>query len=229
MTNPLASPSIGLAVLTLRVLPGSPRIRVIPAGRFDAPRGAMGGSGPWNLTAAAAARIIALNAARQADILVDYEHQWLSSKDNGKEVPAAGWINPRSLLWVESGAEPGLYGEVKWTAKAAEMIAADQYRYLSPVFTYDKMTGEPSDLLNVALTNFPAIDSATAAALSAQAPALGFPLLGAPLTLHEQHSIEVFNRSFAALGVLHPETERAIAAAGVSRAAYLTSVGVVTP
>ena len=60
MTNPLASPSIGLAVLTLRVLPGSPRIRVIPAGPFDAPRGAMGGSGPWNLTAAAAARIVAL-------------------------------------------------------------------------------------------------------------------------------------------------------------------------
>lgn len=43
MTNPLASPSIGLAVLTLRVLPGSPRIRVIlPAP--DVPRGAMGGS-----------------------------------------------------------------------------------------------------------------------------------------------------------------------------------------
>lgn len=225
MTNPLASPSIGLAVLTLRVLPGSPRIRVIPAGRFDAPRGAMGGSGPWNLTAAAAARIIALNAARQADILVDYEHQWLSSKDNGKEVPAAGWINPRSLVWVESGLEPGLYGEVKWTAKAAEMIAADQYRYLSPVFTYDKTTGEPSDLLNVALTNFPAIDAATAAALTAQAPALGGP----SLSLAEQHSIEVFNRSFAALGVLHPDTDRAIAATGVSRTAYLASIGVVTP
>ena len=224
MTNPLASLSVGLAVLTLRVLPGSPRIRIIPAGNFDAPRGAMGGAGPWNLTAAAAARIVALNAVRQADILVDYEHQWISSKDNGKEVPAAGWINPRSLLWVESGAEPGLYGEVKWTAKAAEMIAADQYRYLSPVFTYDKTTGEPSDLLNVALTNFPAIDSATAAALTAQAPALG-----SPLTLHEQHSIEVFNRSFAALGVLHPETERAIAAAGVSRTAYLAQIGVVTP
>lgn len=185
----------------------------------------MGGAGPWNLTAAAAARIIALNAARQADILVDYEHQWLSSKDNGKEVPAAGWINPRSLVWVESGLEPGLYGEVKWTAKATEMIAADQYRYLSPVFPYDKTTGEPSDLLNVALTNIPAIDAPTAAALSAQAPALGGP----SLSLSEQHSIEVFNRTFAAVGVLHPDTERAIAAAGVSRTAYLAQIGVVTP
>ena len=225
MTNPLASPSIGLAVLTLRVLPGSPRIRVIPAGRFDAPRGSMGGSGPWTLSAAAAARIVALNAARQADILVDYEHQWLSSKDNGKEVPAAGWINPRSLVWVESGLEPGLYGEVKWTAKAAEMIAADQYRYLSPVFTYDKTTGEPSDLLNVALTNFPAIDGATAAAaLAAQVPGTSGPLMGSGL-----HSVEVFNRSFAALGVLHPDTERAIAACGVSRAEYMERLDIKTP
>ena len=220
MTNPLASSSIGLAVLTLRVVPGSQRIRVIPAGRFDAPRGARGGVGPWTLTAAAAARIIALNAVRQADILVDYEHQRLSSKDNGKEVPAAGWINPRSLVWVESGLEAGLYGEVKWTAKAAEMIAADQYRYLSPVFTYDKTTGEPNDLLNVALTNFPAIDGAmAAAALTARAPGTSGP------TWSELRSIDVFNRSFAALGVLHPDTEQVIAACGVSRAEYMERLG----
>lgn len=224
MTNPLASPSIGLSALTLRVVPGSPRIRVIPAGRFNAPRGAMRGRGPWNLTAAAAARIIALNAVRQADILIDYEHQSLNSKDNLRGAPAAGWINPRSLSWVESGVEPGLYGDVKWTARAAEMIAADQYRYLSPLFTYDRTTGEPSDLLTVALTNFPAIDAPTTAALTAQAP-----VLRAPLPLSEQHSIEVFNRTFAGLGVQHPDTERAIAAAGVSRAAYLAAAGVRMP
>ena len=137
-------------------------------------------------------------------------------------MPAAGWINPRSLVWVESGPEPGLYAEVKWTAKAAEMIAADQYRYLSPVFTYDKTTGEPSDLLNVALTNFPAIDGATAAAaLAAQVPGTSGPLMGSGL-----HSVEVFNRSFAALGVLHPDTERAIAACGVSRAEYMERLGI---
>ncbi len=224
MSKPVAATSVGLAVLTLRVMPGEPRIRVIPAGRFEAPRGAMAGSGPWNLTAQGAARIIAINAVRQADILVDYEHQWINSKDNGKEVPAAGWINPRSLVWVESGAEPGLYGAAKWTAKALEMIAADQYRYLSPVFTYDEATGEPTDLLNVALTNFPAIDGPTVAAvLTGKVPGSS-----APLTLAEQHSIDVFNRAFAALGVLHPDTERAIAAAGVSRVKYLALLGIRT-
>jgi len=211
----------GLAVLTLRVKPGDARIRVMPAGRFEAPRGAMRGAGPWTISATGAAKIIAANAARQVDILVDYEHQLLKSGENGKEVPAAGWINPRSLEWVEYGAEPGLYGSVSWTAKAAAMIEADQYRYLSPVFPYDKQTGEPTDLLNVALTNFPAIDGpAAAAALAGKVPGTR-----APLTLAEQHSIEVFNRGFAALNVLHPDTKRAIAAAGMSPAAYMAALG----
>lgn len=221
MSHHVAVTSVGLAVLTLRVVPGEPRIRIIPAGRFEAPRGAMAGSGPWNLTAQGAARIIAINAGRQADILVDYEHQLLSSKDNGKEVPAAGWIDPRSLVWIDSGAEPGLYGSVKWTARAAELIATDQYRYLSPVFKFDTATGEPTDLLNVALTNFPAIDAPLNAAALAGAMSVG---VGA-LSLGEQHSIEAFNRSFGPIGVFHPETDRAIAATGWSRSDYMASLG----
>jgi len=219
----LHNPQVGLAVLALRVRPGDPRIRLIPAGRFDAPRGAMAGSGPWTLSAAAAARIIAVNGGRQADILVDYEHQILTSATNGQAAPAAGWIDPRSLAWVDAGPEPGLYGAVKWTGKAAAMIQADEYRYLSPVFPYDKQTGEPTDLLNVALTNFPAIDGPVRAALSAGAAAIsaGGPLL----SMGEQHSIDAFNRSFAALGVLHPETDRLIQEAGFNRADYLASVG----
>lgn len=168
---PAAAPHprpVGLAVLALRVTPGDPLIRLVPAGRFEAPRGAMAGSGPWNLTPAAAARIVALNAVRAADIAVDYEHQLLSAADNGQPAPAAGWIDPRSIVYKAGGDAPGLYGAVSWTARAAAMIAADEYRYLSPVFTYDGATGEPLDLLNVALTNFPAIDEPLRAVLSAR-------------------------------------------------------------
>jgi phage I-like protein len=212
----------GLAVLTLRVQAGDARIRLMPAGRFEAPRGAMAGTGPWTLSAAGAAKIIALNAVRQADILVDYEHQLLKSGENGKEVPAAGWIDPRSLVWVEYGAEPGLYGSVSWTAKAAAMIEADQYRYLSPVFPYDQQTGEPTDVFNVALTNFPAIDVPVRAALSAALPALRAEIYGPPL---DHHGIDVFNRAFASMGVLHPDTVRMVGACSLDLASYLASVG----
>lgn len=168
MPSAHALTSIGIAVLTLRVKPGEPLCRLIPAGRFDAPRGAMAGAGPWNLTPEAAARIIAANATRSADIPIDYEHQLLSSADNGEPAPASGWISPRSLVYISDGPEPGLYGAVKWTARAGALIAADEYRYLSPVFPYDPATGEPLDLLNVALTNQPGIDEPIRAALSAR-------------------------------------------------------------
>lgn len=199
---PTAAPRshlVGLAVLSLRVTPGQPLTRLIPAGQFDAPRGSMSGAGPWNLTAAAAARLIAINAVRQADIAVDYEHQLLASADNGKEAPASGWINPRSLVWVDAGDEPGLYGQVDWTAKAKAMIDADEYRYLSPVFTYSATTHEPIDLMHVALTNFPAIDEPIRAALSARSA----------LTHHqEQHHVnETLKKLLAQLGLPDTTTE----------------------
>lgn len=200
------SPSVGLAVLALRVRPGDPLVRLIPAGSFDAPRGSMSGAGPWNLTAAAAARIIAANAVRQADIPIDYEHQLLASSENGQAAPASGWIDPRSLVYIDAGPEPGLYGAVKWTARAAALIAADEYRYLSPVFPYDPQSGEPLDLLHVALTNFPAIDEPIRAALSARHAH----------THHQETPVnEVLKKLLAALG-LPDTTAEADALAGVA-------------
>lgn len=198
--------SVGVAVLTLRVKPGEPLCRLIPAGQFDAPRGAMAGAGPWNLTPDAAARIIAANATRSADIPIDYEHQLLSSADNGKPAPASGWISPRSLVYIPDGPEPGLYGAVKWTARAAVLIAADEYRYLSPVFPYDPQSGEPLDLLHLALTNFPAIDEPIRAALSAR---------HAHTHNQENPVNEVLKKLLAALG-LPDTTAEADALAGVA-------------
>jgi phage I-like protein len=42
------------------------------------------------------------------------------------------------------------------------MIAGKEYRYLSPVFSYDKQTGEVLELHHVGLTNFPALDGMSA-------------------------------------------------------------------
>lgn len=179
---------------------------MIPAGVFNAPRGALAGAGPWNLTEAAAARIVAVSTTRTADITIDYEHQLLAAAENGLPAPASGWVKPQSLRWVPDGEEPGLYGDVSWTPRAAQMIEADEYRYLSPVFTYDPSTGEPLDLLHVALTNFPAIDAPIRAALSARA-ALN-PSTETPVN-------ETLKKLLAALGL--PETTaEADALAGVA-------------
>lgn len=125
----------------------------------------MSGSGPWQLDATGAQAIIALAAARSTDIPIDYEHQTLMAERNGLPAPAAGWINPRSLEWRNDG----LYGQVTWTAAAKAAIDADSYRYLSPVFPYDADTGAVLDLLHVALTNTPAIDTAITELAAARA------------------------------------------------------------
>lgn len=200
------TPELRLAACTLRVRPGESMIRLIPDGEFDAPRGSMAGRGPWRLTPEAAARVIAANRSRTADILIDFEHQALLAEHNGKPVPAAGWIDPRSLEYRPDGEEPGLYGAVKWVGDTAALIAADEYRYLSPVFPADRESGEPLDLLHVALTNFPAIDEPLYAALSARYPRT--------VQLQETSVNETLKKLLAALGL--PEvTSEDDAVAGV--------------
>lgn len=138
--------------------------RLIPAGTFDAPRGALSGGGPWFLDESLAQRIIAATAARSTDVVIDYEHQTLLAEQNGKDAPASGWIDHTSLEWREDG----LYGAVDWKARAKAAIDSDEYRYLSPVFPYDPKTGNVVGLLHVGLTNNPAIDTAIPALAAAR-------------------------------------------------------------
>jgi phage I-like protein len=188
-----------LAACALRVRPGERVIRLMPAGEFNAPRGALAGAGPWRLTPAAAERVIAANRARSADILIDFEHQALLAEINGRPVPAAGWIDPRSLEYRAEGDEPGLYGAVTWAGDTAALIERDEYRYLSPVFPYDD-NGEPLDLLHVALTNFPAIDEPLFAALSAR---YRIP----PPPDQEEPQMELLKKLLAALGLPEATSE----------------------
>jgi phage I-like protein len=144
-------------------------MQLFPAGTFDAPRGALRGKGPWHINADSAQRLIGVVSQRKSDIVVDYEHQSLLTAQNGKPVVAAGWIGPQTLEWREPpAAHPGLFViSPKWTAAASAYIAADEIRYVSPVFSYDAKTGEVLDILNVALTNNPAIDGMQAVTVAA--------------------------------------------------------------
>lgn len=158
------SPQIAACSLALRVSAEGGLTRLMPAGQFTAPRGAMIGSGPWFLNEAGAKVIAQRAAARSTDLVIDYEHQTLEAPRNGQPAPASGWIDRTSLEWREDG----LYGRVKWTAAAQTAIDADEYRYLSPVFPYDAETGEVLDILHVGLTNNPAIDTAIPALAAAR-------------------------------------------------------------
>jgi phage I-like protein len=144
-------------------------IQLFPAGDFDAPRGALRGQGPWHLSAESAKQLIIACAQRANDMLIDYEHQFLHSAKNGLPVPAAGWIDSASLEWRDDpSAATGLFAkQVKWVGDASANIAADIYRYLSPVFSYDAKTGTVLDIINVALTNSPAIDGMQAVTIAA--------------------------------------------------------------
>jgi phage I-like protein len=150
--------SYQIAACTFEIKSVSGAIQLLPTGTFRARDGRPKdvASGYWLITAPVAQRLIRKAAERATDLVIDYEHQTLNSAENGQPAPAAGWFRSTSLEWREGH---GLYaGQVQWTNKAAAMIAAREYRYLSPVFSYDKQTGEVLELHHVGLTNFPALD-----------------------------------------------------------------------
>lgn len=132
----------------LKEISGAPaEFQVLPEGKID-----IKGHPPAFLDEGSAAEIIADFKARGNDMVVDYEHQ---SMENG-QAPAAGWI--KELIW--KGKE-GLWAAVDWTQRAKDYLAAKEYRYFSPVMLVRKSDRKVATLINVALTNNPAINNLT--------------------------------------------------------------------
>lgn len=144
-----------IAALAIEINKATPGvIQLFPAGEFRAMDGRPDDVAHWVMTAEIAAALIAQADARQTPYMLDYEHQVQQAKTNGLPAPAAGWF--KQLEWREG---EGLFAiDVAWTARAAEMIAADEYRYISPLFAYSKPDGYVQLLINAALTNTPALD-----------------------------------------------------------------------
>lgn len=143
--------------------PAPGRIQLFPMGEFSARDGRPGTlkgvkAKAWTLTFDDAAAVIARWQQRETPLVVDYEHQTMNAAENGKPAPAAGWIES-----LEAGPD-GLYATVKWTSAARAFIQADEYRYISPVFTFDPETGDVLELKSAALTNYPALDGMAAVA-----------------------------------------------------------------
>lgn len=129
-------------------------ILLIPAGDFRARDGRPEKLSSWKMTAERARQMIIRAEAAKGDSVIDYEHQTLLAEANGKPAPASGWY--KRLEWREGS---GLWAtDVRWTETAKTHIENGEYRYISPVFEYDKKTGEVTAILMAALTNYPALD-----------------------------------------------------------------------
>jgi phage I-like protein len=185
-----------IATLAQTLTTASKEIRILPPGVFRAWDGRPPGLAGWMIDATIAARIVADLAARD-DLVIDYEHQTVLAKQNGQPAPAAGWIN--SVVWREG---QGLFAVgVKWTAKAMQMLAAGEYRYISPVFTFSKENGQVERLLSLGLTNNPGLNGLTdLTQLAANLPQPD----DAPQ--ESDRGIEAFNRTFGEVGIFHPQT-----------------------
>lgn len=129
-------------MVALQAENGAPtRVHLLPAGEIITGRDGRS----WRQNAQ---RII---DAFEADVLplpIDYEHASEEPAD-GTPRPAAGWIER-----LEEAAD-GIWGHVTWTPRGAEVVAAREYRFLSPVFFYDAQTFEILQLISVGLVHRP--------------------------------------------------------------------------
>lgn len=87
--------------------------------------------------------------SKGADLPFDYLHATELKAPLGDDAPASGWA--REYRVNERGA---LEARVDWTAKARNSISEREYRYLSPVFTYDD-SGRIHRFSSFGLTNKP--------------------------------------------------------------------------
>ena len=156
----MATMSTDYAALSLALAAAGSEIQLTPAGVFKARDGRPAGLPGWKMDAAIARRVIERAAARRTPFVIDYEHQTLAADKNGQPAPAAGWF--KALEWRDG---QGLFAtDVAWTAKAKAMIEAGEYKFISPVFQFDKTTGDVLQAEMAALTNTPALDGMDAVA-----------------------------------------------------------------
>lgn len=127
--------------LEMAELPGW--LRLLPLGQVNL----VDGRPPFEVDPESVADMVKAFGARGTDLVIDYEHQSL----NGGKAPAAGWIKDLEVR------EDGLWAQVEWTGQAEEYLRRREYRYFSPVLRLDPATRRPQELMNMALTNVPAI------------------------------------------------------------------------
>lgn len=193
--------TLGLAVLDAQLTQQDDGwYQLLPVGPFKARDGRPFDvpGGHWQLDKSIATTLINRAKALGQDILIDYDHQTLNVEKTGKEAPAAGWYNGDEIEWREG---EGLFIKPRWTKRAAALVAAKEYRFLSAVFPYDAQ-GRPLELRMTAITNDPGVVGMQAlAALSAQLIQPGQPATPAHAVHKETPMNELLKKLLAKLGI----------------------------
>lgn len=193
--------TLGLAVLDAQLTQQDDGwYQLLPVGPFKARDGRPFDvpGGHWQLDKTIATTLINRAKALGQDILIDYDHQTLNVEKTGKEAPAAGWYNGDEIEWREG---QGLFIKPRWTERAAALVAAKEYRFLSAVFPYDAQ-GRPLELRMTAITNDPGVVGMQAlAALSAQPIQPGQPATPAHAVHKETPMNELLKKLLAKLGI----------------------------
>ncbi|MFK5892850.1 MAG: phage protease [Pseudomonadota bacterium] len=156
------------AICSFKIELEQKKVQLLPAGNFRAKDGRPYVVDSWKLDYLTALKIIDKVRSFKDDLVIDYEHQTLETSKNGQPAPAAGWF--KNLEWIDG---KGLFAtDVIWTSKAKQLIKNNEYRYISPVISYDKLTGHITSIQMAALTNYAAIDGMNNTALLSANPAL---------------------------------------------------------
>lgn len=103
----------------------------------------------WLFDQVALGLVLAAFPRRGRPLVIDWEHATELRAPTGEEAPAAAWMHE---LQDRDGE---LWARVEWTPRAAEQVANREYRYLSPVFTYQQSTGRVVEIVSAGLTNSP--------------------------------------------------------------------------
>lgn len=193
--------ALGLAVLDAALNPGADGWhQLLPMGPFKARDGRPFDvpGGHWQLDKAIATTLLNRVREQGQDILIDYDHQTLKTDQNGQPAPAAGWYNADEIEWREG---QGLFIKPRWTDRAAALVAAREYRFLSAVFPYDAQ-GRPLELRMTAITNDPGVVGMQAlTALSAHPVQPGQPATPAHVAQKENSMNELLKKLLAKLGI----------------------------
>jgi phage I-like protein len=157
-----------------------------------------------------------LMRAGKASLPVDYDHQIDNTVMNGRPAPAAGWMTRLEVR------QDGIWALVEWTAKARQMLAAREYRYISPTFQAFRETGEVRVLLRAALTNNPALELTALA--SSQDGAIGDMIMALPKEIAAELGLSETATATDAVAAI-----RALSGGGAQMASTLAALaGVVT-
>ncbi len=145
MSGATATLQAALPPRALNAEGGAPEwIELIPAGAVVTGHDGRGWANPDPDAVVSATR------AANRPLPLDWEHATQKRGEVGEEAPAAGWIGE---LDVREGA---IWGRVEWTPRAQNQVRDREYRFVSPVFNYERAAPHRiTKLVGAGLTNAP--------------------------------------------------------------------------